>query len=181
MVAEFKLDEEESVPEDVNTTLQGESHEVLSNVSDGDVLVLVWNRHLHPIVCHWGFLQSTRKRIIGVGVSVTKKIFIEKDQILSSDCEICFDQIGYGKGTVLVVLVKVTWRHLYQYRHLQPGLWLSWSVAFQIPHRSDSPSTRRTVCPSTGNVLRERQYNFMFTVLILFLFIKTKVLFHTLA
>ena len=52
MVVEFKLHEEESVPEDVNTTLQGESHEVLSNVSDGDVLVLVWNRHLHPIVYH---------------------------------------------------------------------------------------------------------------------------------
>ena len=52
MVAEFELNEEESVPENVNTIIQGESHEVLSNVSDGDVLVLVWDCHLHPIVCH---------------------------------------------------------------------------------------------------------------------------------
>ena len=52
MVAEFKLDEEESVPEDVNATIQGESHEMLSDVSDGNVLVLVWDCHLHPIVCH---------------------------------------------------------------------------------------------------------------------------------
>ena len=52
MVAEFELNEEESVPEDVNTTIQGEPHEGLSDVSDGDVLVLVWDCHLHPIVCH---------------------------------------------------------------------------------------------------------------------------------